>query len=331
MQSAENTNMFGARRQPTWAQLIAAGRELLSKSAVPTPSVDARLLAEYVCGTNTVLAPEPTPEEIKKYASLIERRGTREPLQHITGRMWFRHLELLSRPGVFIVRPETEITVEVALDHIDEIARKRASGDRPVRQNSDTFCTKGDTKDASNAIRVMDLCTGSGAIALAIATERPGIRVSARDISPQAVSLSRDNEEFLRSSGQWPSGCNRVDFAIGDATGEVQPETHSYGSYDAVVVNPPYIPNHAIPADREVADYDPPLALYGGSDDGMAIPQKILAYAYRLLAPGGVIIMEHGSSQGDQIRQVMLAEQFINITLSLDLVRRPRVTSAEKA
>lgn len=331
MQPGDDKKLIGTRRQPTWAQLIAAGRELLSKSTVPTPSADARLLAEFVCGTKTALAPEPTPKEIKQYASLIERRGTREPLQHITGRMWFRHLELLSRPGVFIVRPETEITVEVALNHLDEIARKKASGDLMPSKRSIGSNTTGDSGGASGPIHVMDLCSGSGAIALAIATERPGTRVSARDISPQAVSLGSDNQEFLYSSGQWPNGCEPVDFAIGDATGEVQPEAHSFGSYDVVVVNPPYIPNHAIPADPEVADYDPPLALYGGSDDGMAIPQKIMAYAYRLLAPGGAIVMEHGSSQDTLIYQAMVTEQFINVTLSLDLTRRPRVTSAFKA
>ena len=194
----------------------------------------------------------------------IARRAKREPLQHITGVAHFRNLTLAVGPGVFIPRPETESVVTIALDYLAGISDPK----------------------------VVDIGTGSGAIAIAIATEA-GIEVDAIELSEAAARFTEQN---IFSHGA------SVNLFVGDFR-EIDLE---FGHYDLVVSNPPYIPLSAVPIDPEVRDFDPELALYGG-EDGLDLIREIIDQAQLLLRPGGMLLLEHADGQSDLVCQLLLA------------------------
>ena len=187
-------------------------------------------------------APEP-----QGYAELVAEREARVPLQHLTGVAHFRRLTLAVGPGVFVPRPETEVTAGLAIDAASAIG-----------------------PDAL----VVDLCTGSGAIALAVKDELPAARVLAVELSDLAHGWAVANRDRLGLD---------VDVRLGDATTAFD---DLEGEVDVVVSNPPYIPVGAVPVDPEVRDHDPEVALYGGSVDGLAIPLAVAARAARAAAAG---------------------------------------------
>ena len=186
----------------------AAGR--LAAAGVTSPQVDARILAEHLLGRALLLADGADGDFPAAYDALVLRRECREPLQHIIGRMWLRGAELISRPGVFIVRPETEVVAGAAI----EAAREVMDG-------------------AGGVVLTADLCTGSGAIAACIAKEVPGARVVAVEISETAASLARENCERLVPG--------RVEVIHADATDPLVLHDLN-GQVDVVVSNPPYVP-----------------------------------------------------------------------------------------
>jgi release factor glutamine methyltransferase len=231
-----------------------------------------------------MLGDAPAPEG---YEALVAERAGRTPLQHITGVAHFRYLELAVGPGVFIPRPETESVVQLAIDHVKDMQRPR----------------------------IVDLGTGSGAIAGSIAHEVPGAEVHAVEFSPFAHAWAAKNLA--------PLGVNLVLGDLRDAFPELN------GTVDVVVSNPPYIPAEAIPNEPEVALHDPPEALYGGGADGMELPTAAAASAARLLRPGGYFVMEHAEVQSGWIA-AMLARtgSWTAITTHLDLNGKERATSA---
>jgi release factor glutamine methyltransferase len=171
-----------------------------------------------------------------------------------------------------------------------------------------------------SGIRVVDLCTGSGAIALAIKDERPEAAVRALELSEDALAWAEHNRTRLDLD---------VELANGDATEPCFPDWS--GSVDVVTVNPPYIPVGAVPVDPEVRDHDPGLALYGGSDDGLAIPLRVASVAASLLRPGGLLLMEHADSQGDSLPAALRSSgAWTDVADHVDLSGRPRVTSARR-
>ena len=278
----------------TLAQAIAWGRRELAAAGVPSPDADAVLLASHALGlgrgeteAKAILgAPEPSG-----YRDLVARRARREPLQHITGRAPFRQLELAVGPGVFVPRPETELLVQLTLD---EARRWREHGElHPA---------------------VVDLGTGSGAIALAVATEDPACRVSAVEREPEALRWTRQN---LAGSPVRLLECDYRDLTLVTA-----------GSFCVVVTNPPYVPDGEIPEDPEVRDYDPPTALYGGDETGMRLPCAAMDTALRLLRPGGSFIVEHAESQVAAVAEALVGRGFTDVRLHHDLVGRPRATTA---
>ncbi len=259
---------------------------------MPSPEVDARLLAEHVLAGPLVTAGAPTPEQLSTLAALVERRRRREPLQHITGEMHFRHLRLEAGPGAFVVRPETEMVAEEAI-----AAARRLPGPR-----------------------VVDLCTGSGAIALAVATEVPSAVVWAVELSPQALTVARRNVAALAP---------QVTLVAGDAATAL-PELD--GTVDVVVSNPPYVPPDAVPRDPEVRDHDPDLALYGGGTDGLEVPRAVLRTAARLLRPGGTVVMEHAEVQAVAARQAAAdTGAFTDVRTVRDLTGRDRMVVATRS
>lgn len=284
---------LGARVREAARTLAAAG--------VPSPEHDARELAAYVLGVPRypVFEPEDLPENFdSEFAAVVSRRAAREPLQHILEYAVFRHVTLVVDPAVFVPRPETEVVAGVA---IDEAARLAADGRAPL---------------------VVDLCSGSGAIAASVSVEVPTATVVAMDASPDAVRMTRVN---IVAAGTAEPRVEVGDVADPSLLADLD------GSVDVVVSNPPYIPPGAIPRDPEVRDYDPALALFGGGDDGLDVPRAVIAAAARLLRPGGLLVMEHADVQGAQSRDAAHATgAFDQIETRQDLTGRDRMLVARR-
>ncbi|TDL41639.1 peptide chain release factor N(5)-glutamine methyltransferase [Arthrobacter nitrophenolicus] len=272
------------------AAAVSEATAILRDAGVPSPRVDAELLADHLLKVGLgrlramMLGDAPAPEG---YAELVAERAGRVPLQHITGVAHFRYLELAVGPGVFIPRPETESVAQLVIDHVKGMPSPR----------------------------IVDLGTGSGAIAGSIAHEVPGAEVHAVEYSPLAHAWAGKNLA--------PLGVHLV---LGDLRTAL-PELN--GTFDVVVSNPPYIPAEAIPNEPEVALHDPPEALYGGGADGMELPTAAAASAARLLRPGGFFVMEHAEVQAGWIAAMMgRAGMWRNITTHMDLNHKERATSA---
>ncbi|ROS56966.1 release factor glutamine methyltransferase [Frigoribacterium sp. PhB118] len=270
---------------------------VLVDAGVPSPDVDAELLLGHVTGLNrgvvrarAVTAASLTPDEQEALVAAITRRASREPLQHITGRASFRHLELRVGPGVFVPRPETEGVAQLAIDALNAVA------------------------DASPV--AVDLGTGSGALALAMASEVPTATVVAVELSPEAAVWTRRNIDAV--------GVDNVRLVEGDLA-DALPELD--GTVSVVVSNPPYVPVGMVPRDPEVRLHDPALALYGG-EDGLDLVRALSLTARRLLRPGGALVIEHGELQGGAIRDLLTADGWRSPATHPDLTGRDRATTA---
>lgn len=270
---------------------------VLTAARVPSPEADAELLVAHVLGLSrgqvqarAVTGTQVDAEQRHAVLELVERRAAREPLQHLTGRAAFRSLELAVGPGVFVPRPETEIVAQIAID-----ALLAVPGGSP---------------------RAADLGTGSGAIALALATEVPHAEVVAVENSPRAFVWARENVTR--------SGATNLRLVFADLA-DALPDLD--GTLDVVVSNPPYIPLGAIPRDPEVRLHDPEVALYGGTD-GLDVVRAVSATARRLLRPGGALVLEHGELQGADIRALLSADGWSAAATTRDLLGRDRATTA---
>ncbi|PRZ04863.1 release factor glutamine methyltransferase [Isoptericola sp. CG 20/1183] len=297
------------------AALLRTATGTLAAAAVPSPRVDAEVLLAHVLGVDrgevrrralldAPVAPDGgTPDAVAvaaRFDRLVARRARREPLQHLTGLAPFRHLELAVGPGVFVPRPETEEVAQVAID-----AAARTVADR------------------GSAV-VVDLCTGSGAIALAVATEVPGAVVHAVELDAAAHGWAARNVEATSEQ----RGAAVVHLVRGDARTAL---TELDGTVDVVVSNPPYVPPGAVPHDPEVADHDPAVALYGLGTDGLEVPRGVTAAAVRLLRPGGLYVMEHAEVQAEQARATAAGAGLVDATTRADLTGRPRMVVARQA
>lgn len=278
------------------AEAVREATTLLADAGVPSPRVDAELLADHLLGVGLgrlramLLGDSPEPDG---YAELVAERARRVPLQHITGVAHFRYLQLAVGPGVFIPRPETESVVQLVID----------------------WLKAGDRQHGRNHPKVVDLGTGSGAIAGSIALEVPGAEVYAVEFSEFAHAWAARNLA--------PLGVKLLRGDLRDALPD-----HN-GTFDAVVSNPPYIPAEAVPNEPEVALHDPPEALYGGGADGMELPTAAAASAARLLVPGGYFVMEHAEVQAAWIAAMLKnSGDWSEVTTHLDLNGKERATSA---
>lgn len=272
---------------------VRAAAARLSEAGIASAESDALLLLAHALGVSVGDARKAMVlggEAPAAYEELVELRASRLPLQHLTGRAGFRRLELRVGPGVFVPRPETEFVAGLAIE------AARAAGESPV---------------------VVDLCTGSGAIALAVKDEVPTADVYAVELGEDAHAWAAQN----RSA----TGLD-ITLVHGDAT-TAFPELE--GQVDVVVSNPPYIPVGMVPVDPEVRDHDPGLALYGGSADGLSIPLAVAARAAALLHPGGVLVMEHADTQGESLPAALdRTGLWRDIADHKDLTGRPRATVA---
>ncbi|GAB3465295.1 peptide chain release factor N(5)-glutamine methyltransferase [Kineococcus endophyticus] len=278
----------------TARQLLVEAERRLAEAGVPTPAADAETLLAHALGVTRsrlgVLVALGDPVDPGAFADLLDQRADRVPLQHLTGRAGFRALELRVGPGVFVPRPETETVAGLAIAEASRL-------DGP---------------------RVVDLCTGSGAIALAVATEVPSARVHAVELDPMAHAWARRNVEDLAPT---------VELRLGDAATAFDDLD---GTVDVVVSNPPYVPPGAVPVDPEVAQHDPEVALYGLGDDGLQVPRRVVAAAARLLRPGGYVVVEHAEVQERSAREMFGAASWTDVESHRDLTGRPRATTARR-
>ncbi|MGY1842149.1 peptide chain release factor N(5)-glutamine methyltransferase [Modestobacter sp. SYSU DS0875] len=278
--------------------MLADAARRLAEAGVESPRVDAELLLAAVLGTSRaglLTAGDVSAAAADRFAGWVGLRADRVPLQHLTGTAPFRHLELAVGPGVFVPRPETELIVGWVLDRI-------AGRDAPL---------------------VVDLGTGSGAIALSVAHEHPGARVVAVERDAGAIEWTRHNARARAAAGDAP-----VDVRAGDMT-DPRLLTELDGAVDVVVSNPPYVPDGAgLP--REVADHDPPLALWGGPD-GLDVVRGLLDTAARLLRPGGWLAIEHADQQGASLPALVRAHGgWTEVADHADLAGRPRYATAQR-
>ncbi|SJN31767.1 Protein-N(5)-glutamine methyltransferase PrmC, methylates polypeptide chain release factors RF1 and RF2 [Microbacterium esteraromaticum] len=276
------------------ARLRAIAQEL-ADAGVSDPLVDAELLVGHVLGLRrgevqaaVVRGDSIQESDAVQLAALVARRAAREPLQHLTGKAAFRHLELAVGPGVFVPRPETETVVQFAIDALLE--------------------------NAAPAPVAIDLGTGSGAIALAMATEVPHARVFAVERSADAHAWAARNM----------AGVPNLALVHGDLATAFE---ELRGTVDVVISNPPYVPDDAIPRDPEVRLHDPAQALYGGAD-GLDVVRVISGRAQELLHAGGLLVLEHGELQGEQIRSILESDGWRAPATHEDLTRRDRATTA---
>lgn len=238
------------------------------------------------------------PAELDVMRDGVRRRGAGEPLQYVTGEMPFRHIVLRCEKGVLIPRPETEILVDAALE-----ALEACENDAPL---------------------ALEIGTGTGCIALSLASECEGVRVIATDLSPVAVRLATRNRDALNLAGL-------VDVVECDLASGV-PEV-LMGRFDLLVSNPPYIPSdvlaHEVPA--EVKDHEPGLALDGGVD-GLDVFRRILALAPEALAPGGTLCVELFEGNVRAAADLVRVEPgWASAEVREDLTHRPRVLIARRA
>jgi release factor glutamine methyltransferase len=280
-------------------ELLAGAARRLAEAGVDSPRVDAELLLAAVLDVpraRLLTLDDAPPDALARFEGLLDQRADRVPLQHLTGRAPFRYLELAVGPGVFVPRPETE---QLAGWAVDALAHRSA----PV---------------------VVDLGSGSGALALSIAHEVPEARVTAVERDAGAIEWTRHNAAVRAAAGD-----SHVEVLAGDMTDpRLLPELD--GSVDLVVSNPPYVPVGArVP--REVADHDPPLALWGGPD-GLDVVRGLLVTAARLLRPGGLLGIEHADAQGESLPALVRGHgAFTGVEDHPDLAGRPRFTTARRA
>ena len=282
-------------------QAVDGAADRFAAVGIEQASVDAELIAAHVLqvsrgelGAKMVTGESFDAHQSELFAALGEKRSARVPLQHLTGVAYFRNLELQVGPGVFVPRPETELLVDLAIDALSKSA----------------------LAETANPI-VVDLGTGSGAIALAIAQELPQSKVFAVELNPDSISFTRKNFERYGQNAKLVQG------DMADAFAELNGQVH------LLVSNPPYIPNDMVPRDPEVHLHDPSLALYGGAD-GMDLVHTVLAVANRLLVSGGKLLIEHADIQGEITRRLASEAGFIDVKTLQDLTGRDRALSATK-
>jgi release factor glutamine methyltransferase len=284
---------------------ISEATLLLAEAQVSSPQVDAELLLAHVVGverSQLITVAEISDENLLDFENLVARRANRVPLQHLTGVAYFRHLELAVGPGVFVPRPETELLVEAAIKHL---------------------------KTTSSPRIAVDLCAGSGAIALSLALEVPGTTVHAVELSDDAFKWLTHN--VVDHAAKLEAVDSHVIVHHGNAGDRVLLSELS-NQVDALVSNPPYIPSEMIPRDPEARDHDPAIALFSG-EDGLDVAREVVIVASDLLKAGGFVGMEHADVQGESMPALFdaMPNTWTDVKDNLDYNKLPRFTTAVRS
>jgi release factor glutamine methyltransferase len=293
---------------------LKQGIHLLRQAHVPCDTLAAELLLLHVTHRDrTWLYAHPEElldtQSIESYFSLLRRRAAGEPTQHLTGKQEFWGLEFEVSPDVLIPRPETEHLIEVSLDRL--AVRELRSGRDPKLTGED--------------LTIVDIGTGSGCIALALAKELPAAKIYATDISPAALAIAQRNATRLGFS-------NRITFLDSNLLNSSSPlaTRHSPLLFDLVISNPPYIgrkETSTLPT--EVRDHEPASALYGG-EEGYELYGQLIPEAARHLKPGGLLVLELGHDSLPAVRPLLETPQWTNLHVTNDLAGIARVLSAER-
>ena len=281
----------------TVGTLVSDLADRFGRAGIESALADAELVVGHVTGwtrgevaTKAFMGAELEADVVERIELLAIRREAREPLQHITGEAPFRHLVLEVGPGVLVPRPETELVAEWAIEALRQVPTATP--------------------------RAVDLGTGTGALALALASEVPNAEVYAIELFPLAAAWAERNIARY--------GDGRVTLVRGDVATAL-PELD--GTVDVVVANPPYIPDADKPVDAEVLGYDPESALFGGPD-GFRDIRVFIARAARLLRAGGTLVVEHADGQGAAVRAIAAEAGFGMTTTHTDLLHRERALTA---
>lgn len=288
-------------------QVIQDAQHQLFEAGIDSAKAEAAIIVAHVLeiergklGIMQALGERLTPKTVDSVSELVEARITRTPLQYLTGTAGFYGLDVQVEPGVFIPRVETEILVETTLEHF---------------------------ANTTGPLKILDLCTGTGAIAAALADqfERRNTYAAlwAVDLDPAAVDLAR------RNTAEYKATVLCSDATDVGALLAANPELAAHiGGFDAVVTNPPYIPT-ATPVTQPEAGYDPQLALYGGSVDGTSIPLAIADQALQWLVPGGFFMMEHDHTHASDLAAALDAHPgWQDVVTVQDLTQTNRFVSA---
>lgn len=273
---------------------IAEAERMLADAGVGSPRVDAEILAAQVVGVERgrlMLHPLVDPPVVEELRRLVARRAAREPLQHILGTAVLGPVTVAIGPGVFTPRPETELLLEWGLRAIDGLAE-------PV---------------------VVDLCTGSAALALALAACRPDAAVHAVEAEPSALSWARRNIDAHGGTVE----LHAADVRWNDLLVELE------GRVDLVVCNPPYVPD-GTPLPPEVTEWDPPGAVFGGPD-GLEIIRAVVSTSAGLLRIGGHLAVEHDDTHGETVPALLRRRRVLtDVQEHHDLAGRPRFATARR-
>lgn len=273
------------------AAALSWGSAKLRDAGAGSPQDEVRTLLAHVSGLSAIEmlgSVELDDQTMANFAELIERRCAGIPVQHLTGRAWFRGVELAVGPGVFIPRPETELVAGAVIEEVRGL----------------------------DSALVVELCAGSGAITAAVADEVPGVRMVAVEREPQALEWLRRNLA--------PTTAEVVAADMADALPEMD------GQAAVVVANPPYLAWSArdeLPLD--VRDHDPAAALFA-DEEGLAAIKVVARVAWRLLRPGGLVVIEHGDDQGAAVRAIATQAGFVDGQTHQDLAGRDRFVTARK-
>jgi len=268
----------------TVSDVLGAVQEQLHRAGIDSPAPEAAIIVSHVLGITRgklgvmqALGERLNEETVNTIRALAQQRATRVPLQHVLGETTFYGVDLKIEPGVFIPRVETEVLVETTLAYFEQ----KKTGE----------------------LAILDLCTGSGAIAAALAEQfgqrNITTRIWAVDLDPYAVQLARHNTAEYNVTVLCADATDTASLVEADPT-----LAKWIGHFDAIVSNPPYIPT-ATPVTQQEAEHDPQLALYGGSPDGLDIPSAIAQVAARSLVPGGYFMMEHDETHAAEIAAIL--------------------------
>jgi release factor glutamine methyltransferase len=310
---------------------LKQGIHLLREAQVPSDTLAAELLLLHLTlRDRTWLYAHPEeildPEIIASYFALLRRRAAGEPTQHLTGKQEFWGLEFEVTPDVLIPRPETEHLIEVALDRL--AVRELRSGRDP--------------KLSGEGLTILDIGTGSGCIAVALAKELPNATIYATDISPAALVVAQRNAtrlalsnhiKFLESNLLSVFSDVGAQYIVPVLGTQSSPNLFSPdpSSFDLIISNPPYIgrkETNTLPI--EIRDHEPASALYGG-EEGYELYGLLIPEAARRLKPSGLLVLELGHDSLPAVRPLLETPQWTNLHVTNDLAGIPRVLSAERA
>jgi release factor glutamine methyltransferase len=295
---SESTSGDPAAADWTVQRVLAFAAQDFGKRGLPSPRLDAEVLLSHVLGVERLRlfvdsARVLLPRELSAYRDAISRRRKAEPVSYIVGVREFHGLPFRVDRRVLVPRPDTETLVEIALRR---------------------------TKAAHLQGEALDLCTGSGCVAIAFSRRRPTWRVTGTDISPDALLVARDNA--ARLGAVWG-----VDFVVSDLDAAIPGSVR----FDLITGNPPYIPSSDIAGlDADVRDHEPRLALDGGKD-GLDLVRRILPLALKRLRSGGVLALEIGHDQGPRVKALFVSAGFADVSGERDYGGIERVVSGVKA